>query len=71
MDVPTSILEAARDGDRDTVTAWLDSPGADVNAVGISGVSLLMSVACRHSRGVHAPPTRDAEAACLELCPDD
>jgi DUF438 domain-containing protein len=33
MDVPTSILEAARDGDRDTVTAWLDSPGADVNAV--------------------------------------
>ena len=59
-----SILDAAREGDRDTVVAWLDSPGADVNAVGHDGVSLLMVVACRY--GPDAPPTRDAEAS-LEL----
>ena len=59
-----SILEAARTGDRDTVVAWLDSPGADVNAVAHDGVSLLMVVGCRY--GPDAPPTRDAEAS-LEL----
>ena len=55
-----SILEAARIGDRDTVVAWLDSPGADVNAVGHDGMSLLMAVACRY--GVDAP-TGEAEAS--------
>ena len=59
-----SILDAAREGDRDTVVAWLDSPGADVNAVGHDGVSLLMVVACRY--GPDGLPTRDAEAS-LEL----
>ena len=56
-----SILEAARTGDRDTVVAWLDSPGADVNAVGHDGLSLLMAVAWRY--GAHGLPTRDAEAS--------
>ena len=56
-----SILEAARIGDRDTVVAWLDSPGADVNAVGHDGLSLLMAVAWRY--GAHGLPTRDAEAS--------
>ena len=55
-----SILEAARIGDRDTVVAWLDSPGADVNAVGHDGMSLLMAVACRYGEDA---PTRDAEAS--------
>ena len=32
MAVPMAILDAAREGDRDTVVAWLDSPGANVNA---------------------------------------
>ena len=51
-----SILDAAREGDRDTVVAWLDSPGADVNAVGHDGVSLLMVVACRYGPdGLPAP----------------
>ena len=55
-----SILDAAREGDRDTVVAWLDSPGANVNAVGHDGMSLLMAVACRYGAD---PPTRDAEAS--------
>ena len=55
-----SILEAARIGDRDTVVAWLDSPGADVNAVGHDGMSLLMAVVCRYGEDA---PTRDAEAS--------
>ena len=45
---------------RDTVVAWLDSPGANVNAVGHDGMSLLMAVAYRY--GADAP-TRDAEAS--------
>ena len=64
MAVPMAILDAAREGDRDTVVAWLDSPGADVNALAHDGVSLLMVVGCRY--GPDAPPTRDAEAS-LEL----
>ena len=61
MAVPMAILDAARLGERDTVVAWLDSPGADVNAVGHDGLSLLMAVAWRY--GAHGPPTRDAEAS--------
>ena len=61
MAVPMAILDAAREGDRDTVVAWLDSPGANVNAVGHDGVSLLMVVACRY--GPDGLPTRDAEAS--------
>ena len=30
MAVPMAILDAARLGDRETVVAWLDSPGAKV-----------------------------------------
>ena len=56
-----AILDAARLGDRETVVAWLDSPGANVNAVGHDGMSLLMAVACRYV--ADAPPTRDAEAS--------
>ncbi len=59
-----SILDAAREGDRDTVVAWLDSPGANVNAVAHDGVSLLMVVGCRY--GPDGPPPRDAETS-LEL----
>ena len=51
MAVPTAILEAARDGDRDRVLAWLDAPDVeetrDVNAVGEGDVSLLMMIASR------------------------
>ena len=51
MAVPTAILEAARDGDRDRVLAWLDAPDVeetrDVNAVGEGGVTLLMMIASR------------------------
>ena len=64
MAVPMAILDAARLGDRETVVAWLDSPGANVNAVAHDGVSLLMVVACRY--GPDGLPTRDAEAS-LEL----
>ena len=64
MAVPMAILDAARLGDRETVVAWLDSPGANVNAVAHDGVSLLMVVGCRY--GPDGPPPRDAETS-LEL----
>ncbi len=67
MAVPTAILEAARDGDRDRVLAWLDAPDVeetrDVNAVGETlggrNLTLLMMVASR----------LDSER-CLELARD-
>ena len=66
MAVPTAILEAARDGDRDRVLAWLDAPDVeetrDVNAVGEGDVSLLMMIASRLDsdgrRPRPAPPER-------------
>ena len=47
MALPTALMRAARDGDGDTILAWLHAPNVDVNAVNEpTGMILLMVIAC-------------------------
>lgn len=51
MALPTALMRAARDGDGDTILAWLHAPNVDVNAVNEpTGMILLMVIACHLNR---------------------
>ena len=66
MIIPVEILDAARDGDIQTVVRFLDE-GGDVNAVDARGLTLLRSVAysqvdvCRVLVARGADPNRSSE----------